>query len=182
MARLFPLLRAKLRRLRLLAMTGSLLALLVAAATPAFAIDPDEILPNPQQEAQARELFSDFRCMVCQSQSILTSDAPLAKDLRMVVRQEVVAGKSPDEIKRFLVARYGDFILMKPPFDGETALLWATPVLVVLGAGGLAVWALRRRRRESPHGPTPLAPEEERRLAALLGGQDAAEPPQAAQP
>jgi cytochrome c-type biogenesis protein CcmH len=144
------------------------LVLLTVLGAPAFAIDPDEILPNQKQEAEARALFSEFRCMVCQSQSILTSDAPLAKDFRNLVRRQVVAGKSPAEIRRFLVARYGDFILMKPPLDGETALLWATPVLVVFGAGGLAVWALRRRRREGPDAPAPLAPEEERRLAALL--------------
>jgi cytochrome c-type biogenesis protein CcmH len=143
------------------------LFLLVAAAAPAFAIDPDEILPNPKQEAEARALFGDFRCLVCQSQSIETSEAPLAKDFRNLVRQEVVAGKSPAEIRKFLVSRYGDFILMKPPLDRETALLWATPALIVILGGGLAGWAVLRRRGESP-GPAPLGADERARLDALL--------------
>jgi cytochrome c-type biogenesis protein CcmH len=143
------------------------LLLLMAAAMPAAAIDPDEILPNAAQEAQARALFNDFRCLVCQSQSIGTSEAPLAKDLRNLVRQQVVAGKSPAEIRRFLVSRYGDFILRKPPLDRETVLLWATPVLIVILGGGLAGLALRRRRREAAP-PLPLAAEEQARLAALL--------------
>jgi cytochrome c-type biogenesis protein CcmH len=143
------------------------LFLLVAAAAPAFAIDPDEILPNPQQEAAARALFGEFRCLVCQSQSIETSQAPLAKDFRNLVRQEVVAGKSPAEIRQFLVSRYGDFILMKPPLDRETVLLWATPALIVVIGGGLAGWAALRRRQE-PAAPAPLGADERARLDALL--------------
>jgi cytochrome c-type biogenesis protein CcmH len=152
------------------------LVLLGALCAPAFAIDPDEMLKNPRQEAAAQALFSDFRCLVCQSQSILTSDAPLAKDLRVLIRQQVVAGDSPAEIKAFLVARYGKFILMKPPLDRETVLLWATPALAVLGAGCLAFFALRRRRRETPRVTAPLEPDEERRLALLLAEP---EPPNA---
>jgi cytochrome c-type biogenesis protein CcmH len=152
------------------------LAMLAALGRPAFAIEPSEMLKNPQQEAKAEALFADFRCLVCQSQSILTSDADLAKDLRNVVRAQVVAGKTPDQIKAFLVARYGKFILMKPPLDRETWLLWATPALVVLGAGILAAWAWRRRRGEAPVGVAPLAPEEERALAALLAEPGEAPP------
>ena len=151
--------------------------LLSVFSAPALAIDPGEILKNPQQEAEARTLFAEFRCMVCQSQSILTSDAPLAKDFRVLIRQQIVAGKTPAQIRHFMVARYGDFILMDPPLDTETVLLWATPGLVVLGAGALAIWALRRRRREGPPGTDPLAPDEERRLAALMAEPGAAPPP-----
>ncbi|HVV95136.1 MAG TPA: cytochrome c-type biogenesis protein [Hyphomicrobiales bacterium] len=148
-------------------MTGWLVTLSLVAVSPAFAIDPDEILPNPRQEAQARALFGEFRCLVCQSQSIETSEAPLAKDFRNLVRQQVVAGKSPAEIRAFLVSRYGDFILMKPPLDAETVLLWATPALIVVLGGGLAGWALLRRRTE-PSAPAPLGDDERARLAALL--------------
>jgi cytochrome c-type biogenesis protein CcmH len=144
------------------------LALLLIAALqplPAFAVRPDEILPDAALEARARNLSGELRCMVCQNESIDESDAPLAHDLRVLVRDHLKAGESDTAIRQYLVARYGDFILLKPPFKAETFLLWGTPLLVFL-AGGLAIGFAMRRRHE------PLAAglnaEEQARLADLL--------------
>src|SRR6185312_12072380 len=120
------------------------LALLNASA--AFAVQPDEMLPNPVLEARARHLSKELRCMVCQNQSIDDSDAPLARDIRLLVRERLTAGDSDGQVLDFLTARYGDFVLLKPPFAWRTAALWLTPLAVLLiGAGGLIV-VLRRRR------------------------------------
>ena len=132
----------------------------------ARAVEPDEILPDPALETRARALSADLRCMVCQNESIDESHAPLARDLRQLVRERLVAGDSDSAIKQSLRARYGDFILLKPPVEGSTLLLWGTPALVlVLGAAG-AVWAFRRRPIVVDRA---LDPNEERRLHDLLG-------------
>jgi len=111
-----------------------------------YAVEPDEILPNPQLEARARAISSELRCMVCQNESIDESHADLAKDLRTLVREHLKKGETDAQIKAYLVARYGDFILLKPPFKLETLGLWGAPVIVLLG-GAYAIYAARRRNR-----------------------------------
>jgi cytochrome c-type biogenesis protein CcmH len=130
----------------------------------ARAVEADEILPDPVQEQRARALSSELRCLVCQNQSIDDSNAPLARDLRQIVRERIVAGESDAAIKAFLVARYGDFVLLKPPFDLRTALLWTGPFLILL-LGGAVVFAQARRRDSSP--TAPLSDEERAELARL---------------
>ena len=140
--------------------------LAIAMAAPAFAVTPEEMLKDPAQEARARALSTGLRCMVCQNQSIDDSDADLAHDIRVLLRERIAAGDSDDAVIKFLVARYGDFILLKPPFKPETILLWLSPVLV-LGAGlAAALFARRRAPRSTP----ALSAEEEARLAALTSG------------
>jgi cytochrome c-type biogenesis protein CcmH len=143
-------------------------------AVPAFAVQPDEILKDPVLEARARTLSQELRCMVCQNQSIDDSDAPLAKDLRVLVRERLTAGDSDGQVMDFLVARYGEFVLLKPRLSWHTALLWLAPFTVfLLGAWGLiALW--RRRRMESAPGtaPAPLTAAEQVRVTELLEGQE----------
>ena len=148
-------------------------ALVLAAlscAAPARAVQPDEMLPDPALEARARNLSRELRCMVCQNQSIDDSEAPLARDLRLLVRERIAAGDSDGQVIDFLVARYGEFVLLKPRFERRTVLLWLVPPFVLLG-GGLALW-LNGRRRSGHGGVGPSQPaltaEEEARLAALL--------------
>jgi cytochrome c-type biogenesis protein CcmH len=138
-----------------------------AASRPALAVQPDEILSDATLEARARGLSRDLRCMVCQNQSIDDSDAPLARDLRILVRERLTAGDSDEQVKDFLVARYGEFVLLKPPFEWHTAILWLTPVLALL-AGAVAMFAAVRRRRLGITAPVPLSPEEERRLGEVV--------------
>ncbi len=163
-------------------------ALIVAAllhSSPASALSPDEQLKNQTLEHRARELSAELRCLVCQNQSIDDSDAPLAKDLRRIVRERIVAGDTNTQVKTFLVERYGDFVLLKPPFNLHTLLLWLTPALV-LGATLLyVVPAMRRSARplsETAGGEgagsdaTRLSAQEEARLAELMMERDAALP------
>jgi cytochrome c-type biogenesis protein CcmH len=141
-------------------------ALAVLAAlllTAAASNDPADRLPDPKQEAHARALFRDIRCLVCQNQSIDESEADLAEDLRKIVRQKVAAGRTDGEIKRYLVDRYGEFVLERPAFSLGNAVLWGAPFAVVLAGGGLL---LRRRRRILPSEP-PLTPEEEAKLTEI---------------
>jgi len=156
------------RTLSMIAVAFSLLA------TPAFAVQPDEILKDPALEARARTLSQELRCMVCQNQSIDDSDAPLAKDLRVLVRERLTAGDSDGQVMDFLVARYGEFVLLKPRLSWHTALLWLAPFTVfLLGACGLiALW--RRRRTDSASGvaPAPLTAAEQVRVTELLDGQE----------
>ena len=148
-----------------------LLCFAVIAASPAFAVQPDEIMSNAAQEARARELSRELRCMVCQNQSIDDSDAPLARDLRLLVRERIASGDSDVQVLDFLVARYGEFVLLKPRFRSHTFLLWLlTPV--VLAGGGLALWTHGRRRSKSiaqdDDSTSRLTAEEEARLQRLL--------------
>ncbi len=124
---------------RLLAMLFLLLS-----ATAAFAIPAPGTLADPAQEARARALQKELRCMVCQGESIDESNAPLAADLRALIREHIKAGESDAAIKQFLVARYGDFILMRPPFDANTYALWLTPFVVLIAAMGVAIFVVRR--------------------------------------
>jgi cytochrome c-type biogenesis protein CcmH len=153
-----------------------LACLLGAGAGVQAATNPDEILADPVLEQRARSLSKELRCLVCQNQSIDDSDADLARDLRRIVRERLVAGDSDGEIVAFLTARYGDFVLLKPPVEPATWGLWFGPALVLLGAGaGIALY-LRRRRSSGPPLP-PLSAEERRRLERLLGGSETLERP-----
>lgn len=142
------------------------LIFLLLLAVPAFAYDASGALPDPAQEARARELFRGLRCMVCQNQSIDDSDAPLAKDLRALVRERVAAGDSEEDIKDFLVDRYGEFVLLKPRFSGGTLILWAAPVAVLLLGIVFALGASRRRKRQGAR--EELTAEEQKKLDAIL--------------
>ncbi len=115
-------------------------------ATAAVAAPAPESLPDPAQEVRARALQKEFRCLVCQGESIDESGAPLAADLRRLVREHIARGESDAQIERYLVARYGDFILMKPPFQADTYALWAAPFAVLLLAGGVGAWIVLRAR------------------------------------
>ena len=122
------------------------LLLLLAASVPAIAAPVADTFSNPATETRARALQRQLRCLVCQGESIDESGASLAADLRHLVRQQIADGKSDDEIKTYLVSRYGDFILMRPPLQPDTYLLWLAPFVVLIGAGGVAVWDIRRAK------------------------------------
>ena len=138
--------------------------LLLLLAQPVLAVQPDEMLPDPALEARAREISEGLRCVVCQNQSIDDSDAPLAKDLRVVVREQLTLGKSDTDIMAYIVARYGNFVLLKPPVEPATWLLWAGPFAVLfIGGGAMAVWSRRRRLAET----VPLSAAEADEIAKL---------------
>jgi cytochrome c-type biogenesis protein CcmH len=144
-----------------------LLAVLLLAL-PAFATEPSEVLPDPALEARAREIGRALRCVVCQNQSIDDSSAEVARDMRRAVRERVVAGDSNQAVFDFMVARYGDYVLLKPPFRAGTLILWLGAPLVLLVAGGALFLAARRRKLVAA--PQPLSDEERRRLDMLLKG------------
>ncbi len=148
----------------------ALIALLFAWFAPgiAFAVEPDEILKDPVLEARARHLSEELRCMVCQNQSIDDSAAPLARDLRLLVRQRLQAGDSDRQVLNYIVARYGDFVLLKPPFKLDTLLLWGLPPAALI-AGLIALVAMARRRRALNLQPAALTSDEQKRLATLVG-------------
>jgi cytochrome c-type biogenesis protein CcmH len=135
-------------------------------SAPAHAVRPDEMLADPRLEARAREVGRELRCLVCRNQSIDDSDADLAHDLRVLVRERIAAGDSNDQVVGFVRARYGDFVLLRPPFEIGTALLWGGP-LVVLLLGGIAIRRFYRAQAGTPP-PPPLNPDERQRLAAML--------------
>ena len=149
--------------MRLLAALFAVLALAGSAA----AIQPDEILANPKLEARARHISKELRCLVCQNESIDESEAPLAHDLRVLVRKRLLAGDSDEQVKQYLVARYGTYVLLKPPLDWQTVFLWFGPLLV-LGAAGGAAYAFYRHRPGLV--PPPLSPEERQRLKQRMDG------------
>ena len=142
------------------------------AAGPVAAVLPEEQLADPALEARARDLSQDLRCVVCQNQSIDDSDAPLAADLRAIVRERLAAGDSDEEVMAYIVARYGNFVLLKPPLDLQTILLWSAPLLVLIPGGLGLVLYLRRRSRAGAADPAPLSAEERRALAAILKVDD----------
>lgn len=148
------------------------LGLWLLLAVPALAAvgDPAERLADPAKEARAQSLGRELRCMVCQNQSIEDSDADLARDLRRVVREQIAAGRSDEQVMRFVHERYGDFVLLRPPVNAATALLWASPALA-LGGGLLLIRAMRRRRSALAGAePAALTAAERARLARLEGG------------
>lgn len=136
------------------------LALLLALLGPALAVNPDEILDDPALEARARAISADLRCLVCQNQSIDDSDAELARDLRIIVRERLLAGDSDAGVKQYLVDRYGEFVLLNPVLAPHTVLLWiAAPVVLLIGS--VAIWIGVRRRRRLPVGAEPGLSEAE---------------------
>ena len=138
----------------------------------AHAVQPDEVMADRAKEARARDLSRELRCMVCQNQSIDDSDAPLARDLRLLVRERIGSGDSDGQVIDFLVARYGEFVLLKPRFTLHTLLLWLLPPLALIG-GGLTLWFYSRRRSKagSATDPSHLTEEEEARLERLLAAE-----------
>ena len=143
----------------------AILSLLVALTGPAAAADPSERLADPALEQRARAISEELRCLVCQNQSIDASDAQLAKDLRIIVRERIAAGDSDDAVRDFLVARYGEFVLLQPRAHGVGLLLWVLPPLLLLMAGAGLFLAFRRRTATS--GTESLSAEEEAALKAL---------------
>jgi cytochrome c-type biogenesis protein CcmH len=142
-----------------------LISAFALAASEAAAVQPDEVLADPALEARARAISRELRCVVCQSESIDDSNAPLARDLRVLVRERIKAGDSDAEVADFLVERYGDFVLLKPRVQGNTLALWLTPVAAgVLGAGAAVYFLWGRRKAEKPK---PLTAEEREALAKL---------------
>ena len=137
--------------------------------TPLLAVQPDEMLSNPVQEARARALSRELRCMVCQNESIDDSEAPLAHDLRVLVRERIKAGDTDAQIIDFLVARYGEFVLLKPRLSWHTALLWGLPPVLLLVGGALALVSLTRRSRALGDEDAKLSNVEEKQLANILG-------------
>lgn len=144
----------------------ALLALALSFAAPAHAVQPDEILKDPVLEARARSLSAGLRCLVCQNQSIDDSDAPLARDLRLIVRERLVAGDTDAGVKAYVTTRYGEFVLLSPPFNAGTVLLWFGP-FAVLALGGLLVWR-QRRAASASIATASLSSEEQARLDHLL--------------
>ena len=141
------------------------LILLLLCATPLFAVEPDEVLDDPVLEDRARAISANVRCVVCQNEPIDSSNAGVARDLRILIRERLVAGDSDGEVYDFLVARYGEYVLFKPPFKPSTYALWIAPG-VILAIGFLAVVLVLRRSRAAPVG-AGLTAEEEARLQAL---------------
>jgi cytochrome c-type biogenesis protein CcmH len=163
--------------------TAQLLACLFAVSvmvgcSTAYAVQPDEIMSDPAKELRARDLSRELRCMVCQNQSIDDSEAPLARDLRLLVRERIAAGDSDAQVLDFLVARYGEFVLLKPRVEPHTLLLWLLPPLALAG-GGLALWINGRRRSRSAmamDGSTvKLTADEEARLQKLMAEEPLSE-------
>ncbi len=143
----------------------ALIAALLLAPLPAVAVQPSEVMKDPALEHRARDISEGLRCLVCQNQSIDDSDAPLAKDLRLLVRDRLAKGDSDAQVRDYVVARYGEFVLLRPVFALHTLILWLTPALAVfLGLFGL--WRLSRRR--STNAARSLSPAEEAEVAALL--------------
>jgi cytochrome c-type biogenesis protein CcmH len=160
---------------------AGLIAVTVMMGLPAaYAVQPDEIMADPAKELRARDLSRELRCMVCQNQSIDDSEAPLARDLRLLVRERIAAGDSDAQVIDFLVARYGEFVLLKPRVNQHTLLLWLVPPLALLG-GGFAMWRYSRRRPKSgddtDESVVKLTADEQARLERLLAAEPAPEKP-----
>ncbi len=148
-------------------MKGFIVALFLVLVWPAFAIGPDEMLKDPALEARAREIGKELRCLVCQNQSIDDSDAELARDLRVLIRERLKRGDTNAEAIAFVVARYGDYVLLRPPVKPSTYLLWLGPLLILL-AGGFGLGLYLRRRKQAALEVQALSPEEERRIQNIL--------------
>lgn len=143
---------------------------LLSLTVSAHAVTPDEMLDDPALEQRARDISAGLRCLVCQNQSIDESDAELAKDLRVLVRQRLVEGDSDDQVVGYIVSRYGQFVLLKPRFSAQTLLLWAVPFIVLLI--GLAYLIVSAGRRRTVQTGTPLSAEEQADLEKVLGSRD----------
>ena len=149
------------------------LLLLLALAAPAHAVEPGEMLKSPALESRARDVSTGLRCLVCQNESIDESHADLARDIRLLVRQRLLAGDSNSQVSDYLVARYGQFILLKPPFETQTLLLWGTPVIVLVVGGIGIAFAVRGRKAPMRDPARPLSEAERMRLDELLDGRQA---------
>lgn len=158
------------RRSRMVALLG----LLLAWTGTACAVEPGEMLADPRLEERARALSAELRCLVCQNQSIDDSNAPLARDLRLLVRERLVAGDSDSAVRSFIVARYGEFVLLKPPLSARTVLLWITPLVILAIVAWLVVSAMRRRSVAASAGSERLSGEEEEKLKRILSAGDGA--------
>lgn len=145
-----------------------LLLILTLLASPLWAVQPDEVLDDPALESRARELSQGLRCLVCRNENIDESNASLARDLRLLLRERLVAGDSDDEAVEYIVARYGEYVLLNPRATGANWLLWAAGPLMLLLAGGLGAVYLRGRSRGKTATETPLTAEEETRLREIL--------------
>ena len=154
------------RSVRSFAALRTTVLLIFGLIAPALAVEPNEMLKDPALEARAREIGRGLRCVVCQNQSIDDSNAEVAHDMRRAVRERLLAGDSDQQVYAFMVARYGDYVLLKPPFKAGTLLLWLGAPLLLLLAGGALLLAARRQRPAAV--PSPLSAEEQRRLAELL--------------
>ena len=159
--------KAKYRTI-VLAAVVCVLALTSAPGDRALAVKPDEMLADAAMEARAREISKGLRCLVCQNQSIDDSDAGLARDLRILVRQRLMAGDSDEAVFRYVVDRYGDFVLLKPPMKPVTYILWFGPLLILLGAVAVLVFFFRRRRATPVTASPALSEDDLRRLETLL--------------
>lgn len=146
-----------------------IILVLMLLAAPVFAVEPDEILDDPVLEARARELSKGLRCLVCQNESIDESHASLARDLRILVRDRLVAGDSDVQAVDFIVERYGEYVLLQPRASGSTLLLWAAGPLMLLLAAGMGFGYLRTRSTATEGGDTGLSDAEETRLREILG-------------
>lgn len=168
-------------RLRFHRLSAVVLAIALAFASAplgtVLAVTPQEVLPDKALEKRARDISAELRCLVCQNQSIDDSDAPLAHDLRILVRERLTAGDTNDQVREFIVARYGEFVLLKPPFSAETLLLWFMPVLA-LAAAGFILWNSFRSSREQTETAAKtvqanaLTADEQAALDALLKTDD----------
>jgi cytochrome c-type biogenesis protein CcmH len=161
-------------------LAAAVAALMVLSTLPVMAVQPDEMLPDPALEARAREVSKELRCVVCQNESIDESNAELARDLRLLVRDRLTKGDSNDQAVSFIVARYGDYVLLRPPFKASTYILWFGPLLFALLAG-FAAWRFYRRPTagtqaalQSEPTVTPLSAAEKKRLERLLNSEDSA--------
>lgn len=148
--------------------------LAVMSATSALAVEPDEILPDPAMEARAREISAGLRCLVCQNQSIDDSNAPLARDLRLLVRERLQAGDTNAQVVQFVEDRYGEFVLLSPPLSWRTVLLWAAPLFALILAVWISVraWSRRQSQAVATAPAAPLSPEEEKKLRDILSAGD----------
>jgi len=151
--------------MRRVALIGLLLSLAMPGAAPA--VQPDEMLKDSALESRARDLSRELRCMVCQNQSIDDSEAPLARDLRLLVRERLTKGDSDQQVLSFLVSRYGEFVLLRPPLEWHTLLLWGLPP-AALAAGTIGLFIMSRRRRSVAAEADPLSRDEEQRLSTLV--------------
>ncbi len=161
-------------------LAGAFALAVMAGTSAAYAVQPDEIMSDPAKESRARDLSRELRCMVCQNQSIDDSEAPLARDLRLLVRERIAAGDTDAQVLDFLVARYGEFVLLKPRFEPQTYLLWLLSPLALAG-GGFALWVFNRRRTKSAaaedQSSRTLTAEEEARLEQLVASIPSPEQP-----
>lgn len=145
------------------------LLLFASLVLPAMAVQPDEVLPDAMQESRARAISAELRCLVCQNESIDDSNAPLARDLRLLVRDRITAGDSDAEVMDFIVERYGEFVLLRPVFGRHTLLLWLAPIVIFLFGAFVALrLVLQGRKREA----VPLSAQEKAQLDAVLRGDD----------